>query len=227
MRLRPASPDKDGRKTRNTPVYYLNHQLLSLGQERELFKNIRKGNKRVAAKAMETLIAANQRMVYKFARRYLWSGIPIEDLIQQGNIGLLEAAKRYDSEKGFKFDTYAQNWVWSCIGKYLRKEGIDMKKGLIPGSYLPIEKAPIVLLSGGGESGEVEKISAGQKRKAIREAMGELRYKDREVLRWRFFFDKNLRETGEEMGFSYERARQLEARGLSELREILEEQQFN
>lgn len=66
-------------------------------------------------KAREKLIKANFRLVNYFAKKYALSGVPLEDLIQEGNIGLLAAVDRYDYQLGYKFSTYATWWIKQSI----------------------------------------------------------------------------------------------------------------
>ena len=66
-------------------------------------------------KAREKLIKANFRLVNYFAKKYALSGVPLEDLIQEGNIGLLTAVDRYDYQLGYKFSTYATWWIKQSI----------------------------------------------------------------------------------------------------------------
>lgn len=61
--------------------------------------------------ARDQLMHANLRLVIAVARNYGYAGLPMEDLIQEGNIGLMRAVERYDFRRGFKFSTYATNWV--------------------------------------------------------------------------------------------------------------------
>lgn len=66
-------------------------------------------------KARENLIKANFRLVNYYAKKYILSGLPLEDLIQEGNIGLLAAVDRYDYQLGYKFSTYATWWIKQSI----------------------------------------------------------------------------------------------------------------
>ncbi|MDU4062005.1 MAG: sigma-70 family RNA polymerase sigma factor [Acinetobacter baumannii] len=70
-------------------------------------------------KAREKLIKANFRLVNYFAKKYVLSGVPLEDLIQEGNIGLLTAVDRYDYQFGYKFSTYATWWIKQSITRAL------------------------------------------------------------------------------------------------------------
>src|SRR6185369_16878399 len=61
--------------------------------------------------ARDRLVRCNLRLVWSIARRYTFSGIPLVDLIQEGSIGLIRAADRYDHTRGFRFSTYATWWI--------------------------------------------------------------------------------------------------------------------
>ncbi len=79
--------------------------------EAELAKKIKKGNK----KAYDALIQANLRFVISVARNYQNQGLPLKDLVAEGNIGLLHAAERFDEKKNFKFVSYAVWWIRQAI----------------------------------------------------------------------------------------------------------------
>ncbi|HLC66829.1 MAG TPA: sigma-70 family RNA polymerase sigma factor, partial [Candidatus Nanoarchaeia archaeon] len=70
--------------------------------------------------ARERMESANLLLVIKIARKYEWSGLPIEDLVGAGNEGLLHAVELFDGSLGFKFSTYAYNWIEQSIDRYIK-----------------------------------------------------------------------------------------------------------
>ena len=102
-----------------------NIALLSHEEEIELVKKIEIGG--IQGKlAFDKLVSANLRLVVSIAKDYAKKGIPLEDLIQEGNIGLMHAAQKFEWDKGFKFSTYASWWIRQAITRFL-----DNKKDAI------------------------------------------------------------------------------------------------
>lgn len=102
-----------------------NIALLSHEEEIELAKKIEIGG--IQGKlAFDKLVSANLRLVVSIAKDYAKKGIPLEDLIQEGNIGLMHAAQKFEWDKGFKFSTYASWWIRQAITRFL-----DVKKDTI------------------------------------------------------------------------------------------------
>jgi RNA polymerase primary sigma factor len=85
--------------------------LLTPEEEQELARGMRKGQDR----ARERLIVSNLRLVAKIAAEYTDVGLPLVDLIQEGNLGLIQAVDRFDPERGFRLSTYAAWWIRRAI----------------------------------------------------------------------------------------------------------------
>jgi RNA polymerase nonessential primary-like sigma factor len=93
-------------------------KLLTAIQERDLARRVQKGD--MAARAQ--MIESNLRLVVKIARRYLNRGMPLLDLIEEGNLGLIRAVEKFDPEKGFRFSTYATWWIRQSVERGLMNQ---------------------------------------------------------------------------------------------------------
>ena len=111
----------------NTLNIYLDEigekSLLSEDEERRLAARIHAGDER----ALNKLIEANLRFVVAIARQYQNKGLPIDDLISEGNIGLMKAARKYDGERGVRFVNYAVVFVRQQIEKALKMESAELR----------------------------------------------------------------------------------------------------
>ena len=94
-------------------------ELLDPDEELRLARRARRGD----AEARERMIKANLRLVVSIARDYARLGLPLLDLISEGNIGLMKAVDRYDPERGSKFSTYAAWWIKQGIRRALANKG--------------------------------------------------------------------------------------------------------
>jgi RNA polymerase primary sigma factor len=89
--------------------------LLTKEEEQTLARRVRRGD----AAAKERMVLANLRLVIAIARKYRGMGLPLADLIGEGNLGLIKAVERFEYEKGFRFSTYASKWIRQAITKTL------------------------------------------------------------------------------------------------------------
>lgn len=95
------------------------YPLLTAEEEIELAKRIERGD----LEAKERMINSNLRLVVSQARRYQGHGLPMEDLVQEGMLGLIRAVEKFDWRRGFKFSTYGTLWIRQAIQRGLQNHG--------------------------------------------------------------------------------------------------------
>ena len=92
--------------------------LLTADEEKALARRVQKGDQLARAQMIE----ANLRLVVKISRRYLNRGLPLLDLIEEGNLGLIRAVEKFDPSKGFRFSTYATWWIRQAVERGLMNQ---------------------------------------------------------------------------------------------------------
>lgn len=207
-----------------------------LGRDEEVALGMRVMRGDVAAR--NELVKANLRFVAKVALQYKNHGLALEDLISEGNIGLIAAAEKFDPTKGYRFITYAVWWIRQSIqkaimecGKSVRIPQNNYQEFLKPDyNFASLEKE---LEGRNGEkfgdtlvdsrvmSPEQEYIEKETK-EIVRETIQKLPSREREVLNLRFGLDggemESLDAVGKRLGLCKERVRQIEKKALVELR---------
>src|SRR5919107_301473 len=96
-----------------------NGKLLTHAEEMDLSRRIKVGDER----ARRRLIEKNLRLVVSVAKKYRGMGVPFEDLIQEGNIGLMKAVEKFDPERGWRFSTYATWWIRQAVQRAVADKG--------------------------------------------------------------------------------------------------------
>lgn len=206
---------------------------LTVDEERELGARIQHDHDQAAISRM---VESNLRFVVSFAKRYRGLGVSFLDLIHEGNLGLIEAAKRFDPTRNVKFITYAVWWIRESMMHALS----DQTRAF---SFPP--KLFAVLGTGADDVSLNDPVTADGSRHVadtlaqdqapiedemihqadideLTSALGELDGKEREIVRLRFGLEddepRTLQEIGDRLHLSRERVRQIESRAKDKLR---------
>ena len=199
-------------------------------EEARLSRRIRAGDEA----ALEELVSRNLRFVVSVARRYRGRGLSLSDLVNEGNVGMIRAARRFDGDRGVRFVTYAAWWIRQAILEALARQREEAEPPRPSGS----SSRPGVRLSldaaepDGGSLAErtadprAEAPDAPVQRRALRRAvrrsLASLPRREAEVLQLCFGLDgsepRTLGEVAERLSVSRRRVRQLRDRALGRLR---------
>ena len=209
------------------------YPLLSREEEAELGRRIRAGD----GEALHRLVCSNLRFVVSVAKRYQHRGVPLADLIDDGNLALLHAARRFDAGKGAKFISYAVWWVRQAIAQSLADQGQAVRVPLNwSGAQRRIRRAvsldaPIrdredttlleVLPDEAGASPD-QVATIDNLADSVATALAQLPAREADVLRLYFGFGGEepltLERIGHKFGVTRERVRQIKDRALWRIR---------
>lgn len=140
---------------------YLTHltrqRLLTADEEIQLAARIQEGD----ARAKDRLVEANMRLVINIARSYRHPLVPIEDLIQEGAIGLMTAAERFDPSKGFRFSTFATLWIKKAISGAIDNKAKAIRlPAHVADAVRKLERVRTLLTRQQGEEPTLEQMAA-------------------------------------------------------------------
>ena len=221
--------------------------MISIDEEIELAQKIRKGGPE-GERAKDRLVTANLRFVVSVAKQYQHQGLTLTDLIDEGNIGLIKAAQKFDETRGFKFISYAVWWIRQSILQAIAEQSRIVRLPLNQvGSLSKInheinkfeqenQRHPSISELSDATSLDEEKISASgddsrTDRQVDHESMAlELNnvlqkvLKEREITIIRECFgigchEKGLEEIGDQLGLTRERVRQIREKSIAKLRD--------
>jgi RNA polymerase primary sigma factor len=132
------------------------HKLLTHDQEILLSERLKAGDGR----AKQELVEANMRLVINIAKHYHHPLVPFEDLVQEGAIGLMTAADRYEPERGFRFSTYATHWIKQAISRAIDNKSRAIRvPAHVSETLRKIERTRAMMLREFGDEPTVEQIA--------------------------------------------------------------------
>ena len=216
-------------------------KLLNRNSEMALGKTIKEGSRKEAQIAKKKLVQANLRLVVSIAKKYTGQGILFMDLVQEGSLGLIKAAQRFDYTKGFKFSTYATWWIKQTIIRAIANSSRSIRIPVHMSDKIRTLKKASVKLSVqsldtpvaqdlcledyiSDSENKLPEISTEKEflNKDIISILDILNRKERFIILNRFGLGgrktKTLEELGRILGFSKERIRQIENEALKKLR---------
>ena len=192
--------------------------LLTEEQERQLAERIRKGDER----ALNKLVEANLRLVVATARPYQGKGMSIDDLISEGNIGLMKAAAKFNPEgRAIRFAGYAKPFIRCQIEKSLTpapSSSLDAPLGIKPNMSL------LSVLADNSQLPTDSRLYSGAQLEAIEQALNSLNEREYRVITAYFGINQEhatMAEIAADMGLKRERVRQIRDRAIRRIQHYL------
>jgi RNA polymerase primary sigma factor len=199
---------------------------LTREEEYDLARRIKKGDE----SARQVLSISNLPFVVSVAKKYVHSGIRLEDLVQEGNVGLMKAIEHFDPKKNVRFATYAVWWIRAYITRYLKDTRSQVRGGV--GERASMTDFSLDQAIGGDDGsdttyldrleddgpGPQDTFISGQQDERVRDALSKVRKRigdlGWDILQERLTQDspRTLEELGQRWGVSRERVRQVELR---------------
>ena len=212
------------------------HDLLTKDDEIRLAQAIEAGVEARGEDAHRQFVNSNLRLVVSIAKKYQSSGLPLLDIVQEGNLGLIHAVDKFDWRKGFKFSTYATWWIRQAIQRGIANSARVIRLPVHAGDMLTA-LLKMSLDEPVRDDGDAELGDFVQDRNAVApfdhaatsllpgevaKVLAVLDDRERTILTLRFGLDgggeRTLEEVAEHFGLTRERIRQIEARAMSKLR---------
>jgi RNA polymerase primary sigma factor len=211
------------------------HKQLTREEEYALSRRVKRGDE----SARHELATSNLPFVVAVAKKYLHSGVRLDDLVQEGNMGLMKAIEHFDPKKNVRFATYAVWWIRAYITRFLKDTRSQVRGGVAERESMTDFSLDQTI--GGDESGDTtyldrleddspgpaDSLISGQQDERVRDALSKVKKRigdlGWDILQERLTQDdpRTLEELGQRWGVSRERVRQVELRTKSFLARYL------